>query len=122
MISQGEVHWIDFGDPKASEPAYRRPCVIVQNDAFNASRISTVVVVVLTSNLRLGQAFGNVTLRKREAGLRRKSVVNVSQLATVDRAMLDGRIGKLSRRRLDQVVRGIYTLLTPCPCPLRDKR
>ncbi len=113
MITQGEVHWVDLGDPRGSEPAHRRPCVIVQNDAFNASRISTVVVVILTSNLRLGQAFGNVTLRKSEAGLPRRSVANISQLATVDRTLLDGRIGKLSRRRLDEVLRGVYTLLRP---------
>jgi mRNA interferase MazF len=96
-----------------SEPAHRRPCVIVQNDAFNASRISTVVVAALTTNLRLGEAFGNVTLRKGEAGLPTRSVVNISQLATVDRAMLDSRIGKLSRRRLDDVLGGIYALLHP---------
>ena len=113
MIRQGEIHWVDLRNPRGSEPAHRRPCVIVQNDAFNASRISTVVVVIVTSNLRLGRAFGNVTLRKAEAGLPRGSVANISQLATVDRTLLDGRIGKLSRRRLDEVLRGIYTLLRP---------
>jgi mRNA interferase MazF len=113
VISQGEVHWVDFGRPKGSEPGYRRPCVIVQNNAFNASRIATVVVVVITSNLKLGQAFGNVTLPKGEAGLRRKSVVNISQIATVDRSMLDGRIGTLSRTRFNGVLQGIYALLKP---------
>jgi mRNA interferase MazF len=104
---------MDFGKPIGSEPARRRPCVIVQNDAFNASAISTVVVVIITANLRLGQAFGNVTLRKGEAGLRRKSVVNISQIATVDRSVLDGKIGTLSRRRLDEVIEGVYSLLHP---------
>ena len=113
MIRQGEVHWIDFGKPIGSEPARRRPAVIVQNDAFNVSTISTVVVVMLTSNLRFGQAFGNVTLRKGEAGLRRKGVVNISQIATVDRTVLNGRIGILSRRRLDEVLGGVYCLLNP---------
>jgi len=113
VITQGEVHWVDLGDPRGSAPAQRRPCIIVQNDAFNASRISTVVVVVLTGNLRLGQACGNVTLRKGEAGLPRRSVANIAQLATVDRALLDGRIGKLGSRRLGQVLRGVYTLLRP---------
>jgi mRNA interferase MazF len=113
VIFQGEVHWVDFGKPKGSAPAYRRPCVIVQNDAFNASRISTVVIAVITSNLRLRHAFGNVTLRKGEAGLSRRSVVNVSQLATVDRSVLAGRIGRLSRRRLGEVLRGIFGVLTP---------
>ncbi len=113
VISQGELHWIHLGVPKGSEPAYRRPCVVVQNDAFNASRIPTVVVASVTSNLRLAQAFGNVALRKGEAGLSRKSVVNVSQIVTVDRSMLDGRIGKLRHRRLGQVLQGIYGLLHP---------
>jgi mRNA interferase MazF len=113
VISQGDVHWVDFGDPKGSQPAFRRPCVIVQNDAFNASRISTVVVATVTSNLRLAQAFGNVTLRKGEAGLPKRSVVNISQLATIDRSLLDGRIGKLSLRRLNEVIAGIYALLHP---------
>jgi mRNA interferase MazF len=113
VIRQGEIHWVDLGDPRGSEPSHRRPCVIVQNDAFNVSRISTVVVVILTTNLRIGQAFGNVTLRKGEAGLPRKSVANISQLATVDRTLLDGRVGKLTRRRLDEVLQGVYTLLRP---------
>ena len=113
MIAQGEIHWVDFGKRAGSAPAHRRPCVVVQNDAFNASRISTVVVAAVTSNLRLGQAFGNVTLRRGEAGLPRRCVVNISQLATVDRTLLGGRIGKLSRRRLDEVLQGIYTLVRP---------
>lgn len=113
MIAQGEVHWVDFGKPKGSAPAYRRPCVIVQNDTFNASPIATVVIAVITSNLTLRHAFGNVALRKGEAGLPRRSVVNVSQLATVDRTVLAGRIGKLSRRRLGEVLHGIHAVLTP---------
>jgi mRNA interferase MazF len=113
IVAQGEIHWVDFGAPKGSEPGYRRPCVVVQNDAFNSSAIATVVVVVVTSNLRLASAFGNVLLRRGEAGLTRKSVVNVSQVATVDRSVLKGRIGKLSAHRLDEVLGGIYALLNP---------
>lgn len=113
MIEQGEIHWVDVGTPRGSEPAYRRPCVVVQNDAFNASRIATVVVATVTTNLRVADAFGNVRLRKGEAGLSRASVVNVSQIATVDRSMLDGRVGKLSRRRLAEVLAGIYGMLHP---------
>lgn len=110
---QGEIHWVDFGTPDGSEPAHRRPCLILQNDAFNASRIPTLVVAVITSNLSLGAAFGNVTLRKGEGGLPRSSVVNISQIATVDRTMLDGRVGKLGRQRLEEVLEGLYALLTP---------
>ncbi len=113
MISQGEIHWVDFGTPRGSEPGFRRPCVVVQNDAFNESAIATTVVAVLTTNLRLAEAFGNVLLRKGEAGLVRRSVVNVSQIATVDRSMLAGRIGRLGRRRLREVLAGVYSLLEP---------
>ena len=113
VISQGEVHWVDFGVPKGSEPPYRRPCVIIQNNAFNASRIPTVVVVAITGNLRLGRAFGNVTLSKGEAGLSGSCVVNISQVATVDRSMLDGRIGVLSRARFNEVLQGIYAIVRP---------
>ena len=113
VVSQGEVHWVDFGIPKGSEPDYRHPCAIVQNNAFNASKISTVAVVAITGNLRLGRAFGNVTLRKGEAGLPRRCVVNISQIATVDRSMLDGRIGVLSSSRLNEVLQGVHALLRP---------
>ncbi len=113
VISQREVHWVDFGSPKGSEPGYRRPCVILQNDAFNISKISTVVVIPITGNLRLGRAFGNVTLRKGEAGLPKQCIVNISQIATVDRSMLDGRIGILSRARFNDVLQGVYALLRP---------
>ena len=113
VVTQGEVFWVDFGIPKGSEPGFRRPCIVIQNNAFNASRISTVVVASITGNLRLGQAFGNVTLRKGEAGLAKRSVVNISQIATVDRSMLDGCIGALSRARFNEVLQGIYALLRP---------
>jgi mRNA interferase MazF len=113
VIAQGEIHWVDFGSPKGSEPGYRRPCVVVQNDAFNSSKIATVVVAVITGNLRLSDAFGNVLLKKGEAGLTRNSVVNISQIATIDRSMLDGRIGKIGRRRLAEILSGIYAMLEP---------
>lgn len=113
MITQGDVYWVDFGLPAGSEPGYRRPCVVIQNDAFNESRIATVVVAVVTSNLRLGEAFGNVTLRKGEAGLPQRSVVNVSQLATLDRSTLCGKLGKLTPTRVAEVLAGIYSLLAP---------
>ena len=113
MIRQGDIHWIDLGAPRGSGPGYRRSCVVVQNDAFNASSISTVIVAVITSNLGLGRAFGNVALRKGEAGLPRKSVVNVSQIATVDRTRLSRRVGRLGKRRLEELFRGLLGVLRP---------
>ena len=84
---------------------------------LNASRISTVVVASITGNPRLGQAFGSVTLRMGEAGLPKRSVVNISRIATVDRSMLDGRIGSLGRARFNEVLRGIHALLRPVERP-----
>jgi mRNA interferase MazF len=113
VISQGEIYWVDFGKPKGSTPGFRRPCLVVQNDSFNRSAISTTVVAALTSSLSLGQAIGNVTLKKGEAGLPRRSVVNISQLTTVDRSMLAKRIGRLSPQRLREILQGIYVLFEP---------
>lgn len=110
MIRQGEVFWLHFRG-SGSEPDGRRPAVVVQHDRFNRSQISTAVVAAITSNLRLGEAPGNVRLRKGEAGLSRASVVNVSQLRTVDRARLFDRVGTLSAKRIRQVVAGLALVL-----------
>ena len=87
--------------------------MVVQNDAFNSSGIATVVVAILTSNLKHGEAFGNVRLRKGEAGLPRPSVVNISQLLTVDKSSLEERIGKLSRNKVLAVLDGISSVIRP---------
>ena len=113
MIRQGEIYWVDLGDPRGSGPAFRRPNVVVQNDVFNQSRIATVVVCALTSNLSRGFAAGNVTLEQGEANLPKPSVVNVSQIYTVDKSQLEERIGALSPIRLRQVIAGIRMLLEP---------
>ena len=111
MIRQGEIYWTDLGESSGSGPAHLRPVVVVQGDLFNRSRINTIVVSAMTSNLRRAEAPGNVLLDEGEAGLARRSVVNVSQLATVDRADLLQRIGALSAARVRQVLDGIYLLL-----------
>lgn len=113
MIRQGEVYWVDLSEPVGSGPGYRHPHVVIQNDLFNMSRINTVVVCVLTSNLKRAQAPGNVLLRAGEAGLPKASVVNVSQLFTVDKSRLRERIGRLSPERLRTVLDGIALLLLP---------
>ncbi len=113
VIQQGEIYWIDFGVPIGSMPGYSRPCVVVQNNVFNASRIATLLVATLTSNLNLAQAPGNVLLRQNEAGLSQTSVVNVSQLMTVDKAMLRERVGKLSKARIQEIVDGIHLVVNP---------
>lgn len=113
VIRQGDVYWVDLGEPSGSEPGYRHPCVVVQNDVFNQSRIRTVVVCALTSNLKRAEAPGNVLLEKGEANLPKQSVVNVSQIFTVDKTQLGDHIGTLSPRRVRQILAGILLVLTP---------
>jgi len=113
VIRQGEVYWLDLGDPVGSAPGYVHPHVVVQNDVFNRSRIGTVVVCALTSNLRLAEAPGNVLLEPGEASLPKQSVVNVSQIFTVDKSQLVERIGHLSPLHVQQVLEGIQLLLEP---------
>src|SRR5205809_5684634 len=110
VIRQGEVYWLHFGALEGSAPAGRRPALVVQHDRFNRSTISTTVVAAITSNLRLGAMPGNVRLRRGEAGLPRASVVNVSQLRTIDRARLLERVGVLRPDKLREVLRGLVLL------------
>ena len=113
MIRRGEIRWVDLGEPRGSEPGYRRPAVVVQADAFNRSRIATVVVVVLTSNLGLARAPGNVLLPKAATGLAKDSVANVSQILTLDRADLDGDVvGRLSPSDLEDLADGLRLVLS----------
>ena len=111
VIRQGEIYWLRFGPARDSAPAGRRPALIVQHDRFNRSAISTTVVVAITSNLRLAAMPGNVRLRRGEAGLSRASVVNVSQIRTIDRARLGQRVGVLAMSRVQDVLRGLALLL-----------
>jgi mRNA interferase MazF len=110
-IRRGEVWWADLGEPRGSEPGFRGPVLIVQADTFNRSRISTVLVVVLTTNLRLVDAPGNVLVSARTSGLPRDSVANVSQLVTLDRGYLDERVGRLSVRVMASVDAGLKLVL-----------
>ena len=111
MIAQGEVWWADLGEPVGSEPGFRRPVVVVQGDAFNASSLRTVVCVVLTSNTRWADAPGNVLLAAKATGLPKPSVANVSQLVTLDREALAERVGRLSASSLELVLAGIDVVL-----------
>jgi mRNA interferase MazF len=95
-LQQGQVYWLEFGPPTGPAPAERHPCVVVQNDVFNRSAIATSVVCLITSNLSRANAPGNVLLKKGEANLARASVVNVSQILTVDKSELAEYMGKLS--------------------------
>lgn len=117
MIRQGDVYWVDLGPPSGSGPGYLHPHVVVQNDLFNSSRLRTVVVCALTSNLALAKAPGNVLLDEGEANLSKRSVVSVTQLFTVDKTDLDEKIGSLSPLRVRQILTGIDLLLEPREAP-----
>ena len=113
VINQGDLFWVDLGEPSGSEPGYRHPHIVIQNNVFNRSRINTVVVCALTSNLARAEAPGNVLLEVGEANLCRPSVVNVSQIFTVDKRDLTEKIGSLSRKRVVQILDGVRLLTEP---------
>ena len=111
VIERGEVWWADLGEPDGSEPGYRRPVVIVQSDAFNRSRLRTVIAVVLMTNVRLVEAPGNVLLPGKATGLHKDSIANVSQVIPVDRDFLFERAGRIRGRLLQDVDRGLRLVL-----------
>jgi mRNA interferase MazF len=113
VISQGDIYWINLEEPVGSEPGFRHPHVVIQNNLFNRSRIDTVVVCLLTSNLRLAKAPGNVFLEKGEGNLAKQSVVNISQIYTVDKSDLVEWIGALSEKRVRQILDGVRLLTEP---------
>jgi len=110
-IAQGDVWWADLGEPRGSEPGFRRPVVIVQGNSFNRSRISTIVCVPLTSNLKWADAPGNLLIAAKESSLPKDSVANVSQLVTVDRDSLVEFVGRLRPKTLASVLSGIDVVL-----------
>ena len=113
VIRQGDIYWVELGAPGGSEPGYRHPHVVIQNNVFNRSSLGTVVVCALTSNLKRAAVPGNVLLEPGEARLPKRSVVNVSQVFTVDRSQLDEKIGVLSEARVRQIVDGLRLLTEP---------
>ena len=114
MILQGEVWWANLPLPAGSEPGYRHPVIVVQSNAFNHSGIRTVVCVLVTSNLRLAQAPGNVFLETKETGLPRPSVANVSQVVSLDKSRFQERVSRLPPPALEMVFQGIHRLLGRC--------
>jgi len=113
VINQGDIFWIDLKEPSGSEPGYRHPHVVIQNNLFNRSRIKTVIVCPLTSNLKRATAPGNVMLKKGEANLPKESVVNISQIFTVNKSDLLEKIGSLKSERFQQVLQGIQLITEP---------
>jgi mRNA interferase MazF len=112
VLKRGEIWWASLAAPRGSEPGYRRPVVVAQSDAFNISQIQTVIVATITSNLRLAEAPGNLTLTGEQSGLDRESVVNVSQLITLDKRYLMEQIGSLAAAQLTQLDHGLRLVLS----------
>ena len=111
VMRRGEIWWASLPAPRGSEPGYRRPIVVVQSDRFNESRISTVIIAILTSNLRLAAAPGNIRLDRHETGLPRDSVLNLSQVLTVDKSFLTERVGLLSVRNVAAMDAGLKLVM-----------
>lgn len=106
-MRRGEIWWATLPEPTGSGSGFRRPVLVVQADEFNRSHIRTVIVAVITSNLQLAQAPGNVLLSKRNSGLKRESIVNVSQVVTLDKTFLTDRVGRLSEKPMKAVEEGL---------------
>jgi len=113
VINQGDIYWVDIDEPSGSEPGYSHPHVVIQNNVFNASKINTVIVCALTSNINRAKAPGNVLLEQGEANLPKQSVVLVSQIFTVGKSQLGEFIGRLSADRVRQILEGINLITEP---------
>jgi mRNA interferase MazF len=111
-MRRGDIWWASLPIPQGSEPGYRRPVLVVQADVFNRSRIETVLVAAITSNVRLAEAPGNVRLTRRQSGLPRESVVNISQLWTLDKIRLTDRVGRLPAEVMENVDEGLKRVLS----------
>lgn len=110
-MERGDIWWANLPQPLGSNPGYRRPVLIIQSNAYNQSRISIVVVAVITSNLKLAEAPGNIFLSKRSSGLPKDSVVNVSHILTLDKTFLSEYINSLSKRKMEQIDKGLRLAL-----------
>jgi mRNA interferase MazF len=111
-VERGEVWWASLDEPRGSEPGYRRPVIVISSNDFNQSKIQTVIVAIITSNARLANAPGNFKLLKNEAGLPKDSVVNISQLLTLDKSFLTQPLGKLSRKKILILNEGLKLILS----------
>ena len=110
-VAQGELWWAELGEATGSAPGFRRPVVVVQCNALNRSRTGTIVCVPLTSNFKWARAPGNVLLKRKQTGLERDSVANVSLIVALDRGQLTERCGRLSARQLLLILNGIDSIL-----------
>jgi mRNA interferase MazF len=111
VIRKGTIYWIDFSPAKGSEPKGKRPGLVLQNDLLNDSKLNTVIVVAITSTLKFGELPGNIILQKNEANMPKSSVINMTQIKTVDKASLKEMIGSLSKARMLEVYEGLKLVM-----------
>ncbi len=112
VAARGEIWWADLPEPVGSGPGFRHPVLVVQDDDFNKSQIKTVIVALISSNLNLARAKGNVSIIPRQSGLSKDSVINVSQLLTIDKSLLLERLEVLSEAKMEQVDAGLKLVLS----------
>ena len=111
VIQRGDIYWVNFSPGKGSEPTGRRPGLVIQSNALNDSKLNTVVMLAITSTLKFGELPGNVILRKGEANMPRKCVINVTQIKSVDKMSLAEKIGTLSNQKIEEVVQGLKLVM-----------
>lgn len=112
VIERGQIWWADLPEPRGSSPGYEHPIVIIQSDDFNKTNINTVIGAVITSNLVLAEMPGNVLIKKNQSELTKDSVVNVTQIVTIDNSELLEYVGKISERKMEQIERGLRLVLS----------
>jgi len=110
-MTRGELWWADFGIPFGSEPGYKRPVLIIQNDFFNRSRINTTIVIPLTTNLILADAPGNILITKNQSKLKRDSVITISQIEVIDRQRLIEKITRIDRTIIEKIENNMMFVL-----------
>ena len=111
VIRKGSICWVDFSPGKGSEPIGRRPGLVIQNDILNDSKLNTIIILAITSTMKFGELPGNVILRKGEANLPKKCVINVTQVKSVDKTSVKEKIGTLSKKKMDEVYKGLKLVM-----------
>ena len=112
VIRKGSIYWVDFSPGKGSEPIGRRPGLVMQNDILNDSKINTVIMLAITSTMKFGELPSNIVLRRGEANLPKKCVINVTQIKSVDKTSIKDKIGTLSKKRMDEVHEGLCLVMS----------
>lgn len=111
VIRSGSIYWVDFSPGKGSEPIGKRPGLVIQNDALNDSKLNTVIMLAITSTLKFGDLPGNIILQKGEASMPKRSVINVTQIKSVDKNSIKENIGALSEERMAEVYQGLKLVM-----------